>query len=167
MVTLMDQQQRQQILAEARRTVETIDRAREEWERERAAREAAPLFYEPPRSRMRSRYVAKSEPNDGLIFKVHENEQAATPAADGTDPWRDWNVWADARIAASLDGLADAFGEAIAVERNELIDIIREGLRKRDQRIAALEGKVDVLLGLLQVKGGADIVALPGRKQHG
>jgi hypothetical protein len=88
--------------------------------------------------------------------KVHENQ----PAADGEDVWRNWNVWADERadnrIQEAFDGwLCSLIAEAVTTEGNELLDIVREGFRKRDERIAALEGKVSVLLGLLQAKCSA------------
>jgi hypothetical protein len=86
---------------------------------------------------------------------------AATPAAGGeADPWQPWHRWcderADRRIQAAFDEwLCDLIAEALTAEGNGLLDIVREGFRKRDERIAALEGQVSVLLGLLQAKGSA------------
>ena len=100
--------------------------------------------------------------------KVHENQPAPTPAADGE--WEPWHRWADsradARIEAALDAYNTSVGEALAMACNDLRDEIVAAFRKRDERIAALEGQVSVLLGLMQGKG-ADIFTLPGRKQDG
>jgi hypothetical protein len=113
---------------------------------------------------------------DDLVYKTHDNgasapSPAAAPAADGeADPWADWHGWADsradARIEAALDAYNTSVGEALAMACNDLRDEIVAAFRKRDERIAALEGQVSVLLGLMQGKG-VDIFTLPGRKQDG
>ncbi|SRR6266478_3452935 len=96
---------------------------------------------------------------------------AASNSADGEDPG--WNNWADARadnrIQAAFDGwLAGVIVDALTANGDELIDIVREGFKKRDQQIAELKGRVDVLTALLTTKGAgaADVITLPGRK-HG
>ena len=87
---------------------------------------------------------------------------AASNSADGEDPWSDWHRWADsradARIEAALDTFSGIVGDEIGAAIRELRDEVIDAFRKRDQRIAALEGQISVLLGLLQGKG---VVALP------
>jgi hypothetical protein len=95
---------------------------------------------------------------------------AASNSAGGEDPWADWYRWcdgrADSRIEEALYVFAGMVGDEIGASVRELRDEIVAAFRKRDERIAALEGRFDALLGLLQAKGGAEIVTLPGRK-HG
>jgi hypothetical protein len=93
------------------------------------------------------------------------------PAAWQT-PWELWHRWcderADRRIQAAFDEwLCDLIAEALTAEGRELIDTVREGFRKRDERIATLEGKLDTLLAIVGGAKSADVVPLPGSKQHG
>jgi hypothetical protein len=96
--------------------------------------------------------------------------KAASNSADGEDPWAGWNNWADARadnrIQAAFDGwLAGVIVDALTANGDELIDIVREGFRKRDEQIAELKGRVDVLTSMLTKGAGA--VALPtGARKH-
>jgi hypothetical protein len=99
-----------------------------------------------------------------------DGASAPSPAAEtvAEPAWSGWNNWADARadarIAASLDGVADAVAEALAVSDNELRNEIVAAFRKRDERIATLEGKLDTLLAIIGGPKSAEVVPLPGRK---
>jgi hypothetical protein len=101
---------------------------------------------------------------------VHENEQAATPAADGTDEWRDWNIWADARadarIELALDVFAGLVGDEMGAACRELRGEVNAALAKRDEQIAELRGKLDMLTSLLTKGTSADVVPLPGGRRH-
>jgi len=108
-----------------------------------------------------------------LVYKTHENPApAATPAADGEDPWAGWHSWcderADARIEAAFDGwMTEVLAGALAMKADQLRDEIVAALAKRDKEIAELRGKLDMLTSLLTKGASADIVSLPGaRKQH-
>jgi hypothetical protein len=99
---------------------------------------------------------------DGLVFKtrapnreltgdprpVVEDEFAAAeapqPAADADDPWRDWNRWADAKIAAALAGHPDVA---------ELAQATRTFAEAVDARMVVMEAtlnRLSVTLSLLR-----------------
>src|SRR5262245_30391304 len=87
----------------------------------------------------------------GLIFKTHENTPAATPEADVTAIYADFQTLADAT--------ADAMGNLLRGERLDRQQDVAE-LRRE---ISELRGKVDLLVTLLG-KSGADVVPLSPRK---
>ena len=101
-----------------------------------------------------------SEPDDpGIVYKEYDNsEPAPAPVADAD--WSGWERWLRAHLNIERRGLLEALEKDIA-------DIIAEMRKERDAEllklraeVAELKGRTDVLISLLQTKGG-DVVDLP------
>jgi len=112
--------------------------------------------------------VRKSD-GDGLVYRTNANgAQAHAPAQDGAPsdtqpapaaaPETDWSGW-EAWMRGHLDKERLAIFKTIAEEIFPEVawrDNVVEGFRKRDERIARLEGQVEMLIALL---GKSDTVS--------
>jgi hypothetical protein len=121
---------------ERRELIETLkeqaDACRAELERKRLEREADPIAYD--------NWVRSEEPmpvqDAGLVFKDNDNALVIQPE----------------RELVFTDEQADAIGYAMVAERKRERQEIETKLAPLREKIANLEGKVEILLGLLQTR---------------
>ena len=106
----------------------------------------------------------RSQAEETLVFKTHENAQVTEPSTEGSvalfGDWRD-EVLSEAIgevVARERQREREERGEAIAPLKREIAD-----LKGKLDAVAELKGKVDALLTLLQ-GAKAEVIGLPRRR---
>ena len=106
----------------------------------------------------------KSQAEDTVVFKTHENAQVTEPSSEGSfGDWRD-EVLSEAigeLVAHERQREREERGEAIAPLKREIAERVTENARLREE-VAELRGQVSALLAMFgggKAKG-ADIIDL-------